>query len=57
MGKSAKNSAIDLGYTYLYIPSAKVDNTNGGNFAQNGRLAGKYTGNGHIFGVQVSHRF
>ncbi|MFV9473022.1 OmpP1/FadL family transporter [Advenella sp. RU8] len=55
--KPSENTAIDLGYTYLYIPSAKVDNTNGGNLAQYGRLAGKYTGNGHILGVQVSHRF
>lgn len=54
--KPSENTTLDVGYTYLHVPSSKVNNTNG-NEAMYGRLSGKYKANAHILGVQLSHRF
>ncbi len=55
--KPSENTAIDVGYSYMYLKKSHVDNTNDGNLAQYGRLSGSYKSHGHIFGLQVSHRF
>ena len=54
--KPSENTTLDVGYTYLIVPSSKVDNTNG-NEALYGRLSGRYKANAHILGLQLSHRF
>ena len=55
--KPTENTAIDVGYSYMYLKKSHVDNTNDGNLAQYGRLSGSYKSHGHIFRLQVPHRF
>lgn len=54
--KPSENTTLDFGYSLLVMPGNKVDNNND-NQAQYGRLSGKYKGNAHILGLQLSHRF
>ncbi|MEI2415624.1 outer membrane protein transport protein [Orrella sp. JC864] len=49
------NTAIDLGYTYLYLDDTRIDNAH--DPVGKGRIAGEYRSRGHIVGVQVSSRF
>ncbi len=55
--KPSENTAIDVGYSYMFLRKSHIDNTNDNNQAQYGRLSGSYKASGHIFGLQVSHRF
>ncbi len=55
--KPSENTSIDVGYSYMFLKKSHIDNTNSDNLAQYGRLSGDIKANGHIFGLQVSHRF
>ncbi|WP_243140641.1 OmpP1/FadL family transporter [Pelistega ratti] len=56
--KPSENTTIDVGYTYLQmLGKAKVNNVNNSDRLVFGHLSGKYKANGHIFGLQLSHRF
>ncbi len=55
--KPSENTAIDFGYSYMFLNKSRIDNSNDGNLAQYGNLNGKYKASGHIFGLQISHRF
>lgn len=50
-----KNLAVDVGYTYLHIKKAKINNRDLA--ATRGIVHGEYSGRGHLFGVQLSYRF
>lgn len=50
-----KNLTVDLGYTYLHIKKAKINNHELA--ATRGIVRGHYNGKGHLVGVQLSYRF
>lgn len=56
--KPSKESAIDFGYTYIFIKDAPI-NANGGvtTIPTNGTLRGDYDSNVHILGVQYAQSF
>lgn len=54
--QATKNTTIDLGYTYLYVRKTQIDN-DGESLLTKGRIAGDYSSNGNIVGIQLTSRF
>jgi long-chain fatty acid transport protein len=54
--KPSKEAALDIGYAYLYMKDAGINN-NGGSQATKGLVSGSYNGSGSILGIQYSQSF
>jgi long-chain fatty acid transport protein len=54
--KAGRSATLDVGYAYLYIRDAAVNN-NGGGQATKGLVSGTYSGSVNILGIQYSQRF
>ena len=52
----SKNSALDFGYSHLFVKDGSIDG-NGGNAAAYGRLMGNYSNSVDILGIQYSVAF
>ena len=50
-------TAIDFGYTHIFIKDPKIDNRNDGSTAGSGLINGTYDANVNIFSVGLSHTF
>jgi long-chain fatty acid transport protein len=53
--KLAPNSAIDVGYSHLFISDANINDAKSG--AANGRVKGSYDGSVDILSMQFTHNF
>ena len=54
--KAGRSATLDVGYAYLYIRDAAINN-NGGSQATKGLVSGTYSDSASIFGIQYSQRF
>lgn len=53
----SKNSALDLGFSYLFIKDSRIDNDQSTEVPSRGRVNGTYEGNVVILGLQYSMAF